>query len=53
MEDEIHSMLEMAETASSGIMQERLSEVSSENGSLRGSRERLLPSPEVGLGRKG
>ena len=40
-------MLEMAETASSGMI-ERLSEVSSEDGgSLRGSREKLLASPEV------
>lgn len=42
------SMLEMADTVSSGVL-ERLSEVSSEDGSLRGSgsREKLLPSPEV------
>ncbi len=40
-------MLEMAETASSGMM-ERLSEMSSEDGgSLKGSREKLLASPEV------
>lgn len=48
LEDEVASMLEMAETVSSGVM-ERLSEVSSEDGSLRGSgsREKLLASPEV------
>lgn len=51
LEDEVASMLEMAETVSSGVL-ERLSEVSSEDGSLRGSgsREKLLASPEVGEG---
>jgi hypothetical protein len=39
-------MLEMAETVSS-VMVDRLSEVSSADGSLRGSREKLLASPEV------
>ena len=38
-------MMEMAETASSSVL-DRLS-VSSEEGSLRGSREKLLASPEV------
>lgn len=40
-------MLEMAETASSGVV-ERLSEVSSDDGgSIKGSKERLLGSPQV------
>lgn len=46
-------MLEMADTVSSGVL-ERLSEVSSDDGSVRGSgsREKLLASPEVSIEKK-
>ena len=49
MQDEVKSMLEMAETASSGIVQERPSEASENGDSPKGSTEKLLPSPEVRL----
>ncbi len=46
LDDEVASMLEMAETASSTLLldKQRLSEVSSDDGSIGGSREKLLSS---------